>query len=47
VRLALAIIAALLCQWLSAQEPATGNNAVRFRAVEIYLDTKDKPLAFV
>jgi hypothetical protein len=45
VRLALVIVATLLCQWLSAQEHATGNNAVHFRAVDIYLDTKDKPLA--
>jgi len=45
VRLLLAIFVALICGRASAQQTITNDFAVRFRAVDIYVDSKDKPLA--
>jgi len=45
VRFLLAILVALACGQTSAQQTVTNDSAVRFRMVDIYVDSKDKPLA--
>lgn len=44
MRLARAILFTLLCGHAFAQQPAT-NAAMRFEAVDIFIETRDKPLA--
>jgi hypothetical protein len=39
------LVAAILGPQLFAQQPATNSPAVRFQAVDIYVDSKDAPLA--
>jgi hypothetical protein len=45
MRILLALLSALICTSVSAQQTTTNNAAVRFQAVDIFVDTKDKPLA--
>ena len=45
MRFFLAILLALACERVSAQQTAANDAAIRFRTVDISLDSKDKPLA--
>jgi hypothetical protein len=45
MRILLAILLALACGRVSAQEAATNSSAIRFRTVDIVLDSKDASLA--
>jgi hypothetical protein len=45
VRILLAILLAFACQRAFAQQIATNDAAIRFRTVDIFMNSKDKPLA--
>jgi hypothetical protein len=45
MKILIAIMFCLLSANLSAQQPAASDVAVRFLTVDIFVDTKDKPLA--